>query len=585
MREDNTLSKNDLGGGSKFVSNDKRFLNSFERLNEKTVFILFLSVWFIINILQAIFTEINPDEAYYALYAKNLAFGYFDHPPLIAVLIYLSSIFFKGNLGVRFFTVVLQIATLTITWLIVRKQDKSIKSVVHFFIISASLVMFSVFGFITTPDVPLLFFTSLFLYSYKLVLKQDSWLSYLFFSLTLTGLIYSKEHGILLIGFVVLSNLRLLINIKFWIAFLFSLILVSPYLSWIYTNGFPIFSYHLAGGSDNFEWKYFFEYFPNQLVVFNPITLVPVIYILVKLKPKNFFERAQYFIIIGFIGFFALSTLRGHVEPHWTVAASISMIILLMTASPQEFNIDRYINKYISLTLILILIARIILVTNLLPEKIGFFDRKPKYKAIEKIAGKKPVIFTGSFQNPSLYTFFTGNEATVVSSLYTRQTQFDIWQKELQYTNKPVFVCSHIDGKSTNYQIGNETVEGFFVDSLQTTNRLKIFIDNPPAKLNQNDLVSLNISVYNSTSQDFNFNHREFPVDLYVAFINGKEVYLQKVTFYPVINKIISHETKKLNVTFKAPVLKTGTYRFGMSLNSFLGPTLNSHLSKINLHN
>ena len=59
-------------------------------------------IWFVLNLLQSIFTEIQEDEAYYALYGEHLAWGYFDHPPMVGLLTFLSSIFFLGTLGVFF---------------------------------------------------------------------------------------------------------------------------------------------------------------------------------------------------------------------------------------------------------------------------------------------------------------------------------------------------------------------------------------------------------------------------------------------------------------------------------------------------
>ena len=63
-------------------------------------------VWFVINLLQGVFTEINEDEAYYAIYGEHLAWGYYDHPPMVGLMAFLSSILFSGTLGVRFFTVI-----------------------------------------------------------------------------------------------------------------------------------------------------------------------------------------------------------------------------------------------------------------------------------------------------------------------------------------------------------------------------------------------------------------------------------------------------------------------------------------------
>ena len=47
-------------------------------------FALFLAALGILNLLQAGFTTLNNDEAYYWMYSKFLAWGYFDHPPMIA---------------------------------------------------------------------------------------------------------------------------------------------------------------------------------------------------------------------------------------------------------------------------------------------------------------------------------------------------------------------------------------------------------------------------------------------------------------------------------------------------------------------
>lgn len=46
--------------------------------------------------------ELMFDEAYYALWAKHLAWSYFDHPPMVALWIRLSTLLFgEHELGVR----------------------------------------------------------------------------------------------------------------------------------------------------------------------------------------------------------------------------------------------------------------------------------------------------------------------------------------------------------------------------------------------------------------------------------------------------------------------------------------------------
>jgi 4-amino-4-deoxy-L-arabinose transferase-like glycosyltransferase len=58
---------------------------------------LFLSL----NLLQAYFTNLTYDEAYYWLYAEHLAWGYYDHPPLVAIFIKIGYSLLQNELGLR----------------------------------------------------------------------------------------------------------------------------------------------------------------------------------------------------------------------------------------------------------------------------------------------------------------------------------------------------------------------------------------------------------------------------------------------------------------------------------------------------
>jgi hypothetical protein len=71
------------------------------------VFMLFLFAWLCVNILQSIFTEVLSDETYYYMYGEKLNWGYFDHPPTVGIMVYLSHLLFEGNLSIRFATIIL----------------------------------------------------------------------------------------------------------------------------------------------------------------------------------------------------------------------------------------------------------------------------------------------------------------------------------------------------------------------------------------------------------------------------------------------------------------------------------------------
>ncbi len=151
------------------------------------------------------------------------------------------------------------------------------------------------------------------------------------------------------------------------------------------------------------------------------------------------------------------------------------MIIILTEAIGKNQALFKYSRRIIMPSLVLVIAARIFLMSsNDITRSIGYSGKQEKYKFIETIAKDLPVVFLGSYQSPSLYHFFTGKEGIVLSSLFSRQTQFDIWQFEKKYHNKPVFISSVSQKKSLIYSKGSIQFYGFITDSLQTVNRMKI---------------------------------------------------------------------------------------------------------------
>ena len=68
------------------------------KLKLPRIFLYLLAAILIINLLQGYFTELIFDEAYYWYYAQQMAWGYFDHPPMVAFIVKISSLFFNGEL-------------------------------------------------------------------------------------------------------------------------------------------------------------------------------------------------------------------------------------------------------------------------------------------------------------------------------------------------------------------------------------------------------------------------------------------------------------------------------------------------------
>ena len=66
---------------------------------------IFIIGWIFINLLQAALTGLYPDEAYYWVYSRHLQWGYFDHPPMVALMVKFGELFNHGHLFTRLGTV------------------------------------------------------------------------------------------------------------------------------------------------------------------------------------------------------------------------------------------------------------------------------------------------------------------------------------------------------------------------------------------------------------------------------------------------------------------------------------------------
>ncbi len=62
--------------------------------------------------------QLHPDEAYYWLWSRHLDFGYFDHAPLIAWAIRLTTLFSQQELWVRFTGIIGAVVTSICAWVL-----------------------------------------------------------------------------------------------------------------------------------------------------------------------------------------------------------------------------------------------------------------------------------------------------------------------------------------------------------------------------------------------------------------------------------------------------------------------------------
>lgn len=496
--------------------------------------------------------------------------GYFDHPPMIALFIRIGSWLLQGEAGVRLVTVLAQLGTLSMLWLLTSPRMPDRKRILVFFGIAASVVMFEVYGFIATPDAPLLFFTSLFLLAYKRFLTRQDTLSVALLAFSMAAMVYSKYHGLLVILFVIASNPRLLRSSKFWLSSIIALLAFLPHILWQIDHDFPSLRYHLISRSRPPNLRHFLNYFPNQFFSFNPFFLGLALVVMFRRRPKDQFERALYFIVIGFLIFFLLTTLRGHVEPHWTIVAALPMILLVYQGILDHPGWQRYVRNVLFPTLLILLVIRVGLVIDFLPVHLKFHGQKEWHRYLASIAGDTPVVFRNSYQLPSVYSFYTGKHAYSLNGVYYRHTQYDIWPIEEELFGKPALLVTNVkDPLATRYIFPDgkpvylhRTDHFFAVQKLQIHYTLE-----PEAVWHAGDTLRLRAELYNPYPYDIPFDVPYFPVEFHTMFVkSGNDMTITPATISPAIQVIRSGERIPLTLSFEVPDICTRRYKFGITL-------------------
>ncbi|MEM9258591.1 MAG: glycosyltransferase family 39 protein, partial [Bacteroidota bacterium] len=292
----------------------------------------FLLIWLAINLLQAAFSPLDADETYYWMYAQQLNWGYFDHPPAVAMLISLGKDWLPGALGLRFGHVLASTLTIGGMWYLLERPRGQLLWLAAALVFAQPFL--NVYGFIATPDGPLLLFTVLYLLAYRRFLDQPSLKNGALWGMTMAGLLYSKYHGVMLIFFTVLPHLFWLLRQPgAWVAVLGGAALYVPHLYWQYANDFPSFRYHLSGRDDAYEISFTLEYILNQLVIFSPLLLWHYWQTFRKDAGRDRFGVACRWLVVGFLLFFLYTTTKGGTEAQWTALLSIPLVFLTFRAA------------------------------------------------------------------------------------------------------------------------------------------------------------------------------------------------------------------------------------------------------------
>ncbi|QHS54022.1 glycosyltransferase family 39 protein [Mucilaginibacter sp. 14171R-50] len=501
-------------------------INSSIQLNRPLCY--FILGWAILNTVQAYALELHADEAYYWMFAQKLDWGYFYHPPMVALFIKAGDMLFHNELGVRLITILSNSLAIYLLWLIVKKYAVSTK---WFIVLISGVLIFHVYGFTSTPDAPLFFFAVLFYYLYQRYIDEDNWLTAFMIGVVVACLLYSKYHGVLLVGFTLLSNIKLFTRKTFYLAIITGLIVYTPHILWQMHRGFPAVNYQLFERSSAFGYNISISttFILGQLLLGGALMSWYLFYRGFTTKITDVFTRCLMVNAVGTFGFFLLNTLKVNVQPHYTLIAFIPLICLVLISFKRENFNARWFYLLALANIALILVLRLSLIAGFpfikkaeaLKSYFGFHEWA---NLVRQKAGNAFVVMDEGFQNPSKYSFYTNSlKGFGYDSRYYGRTMFDIWPMEdsLQHQRTYYLLKYKMPGVTTDsIKCDAGTWYGGWVDDTRTYQKIAIDAGKTEIKAKPGQKVHFDLTVTNPYPFAVNFTNAGYkhPVILEACF-------------------------------------------------------------------
>lgn len=307
--------------------------------------IIAVSIAALVHLALGFAIEFSVDEAHYALYAKHLAWSYFDHPPLVGwvqwPLIALSS----SEGIIRLIPELLWIMSVYLVYQLTLEVHELLcgrnASYLTTGLPSANLCgLFAVLTIIAAPLPHVL----------AIGLLPDTLLSPLSLGIMLMTLRWLKKDSLSIFDWIILGALLGLAGLSkytaaftafalllvflanpkkswigqggFWIATGIALLLISPVLYWNWMNDWISFKYQIAHGSGGpWVWRKVGAFIGLQIACFGGLFMVGLHAFLKHCL------HSQKMILIALLGFFLIpfgiftALSGGGSLPHWTTPA------------------------------------------------------------------------------------------------------------------------------------------------------------------------------------------------------------------------------------------------------------------------
>lgn len=534
---------------------DQQMLSNTEKhSNANKIRLIFYLLWLSFSVAQAAFSNLIPDETLYWKYSQRPAWGYFEHAPGIAVTIKMGYSLLHSELGVRLFSILSMCCAIYFIEQIVQPRR-----LVLFYMSVASIAILHILTILAVPDALLFFFTASFLLLYKKYLLTDKWYLALLLAANATLLLLSKYHGILIIFFAVVSNLQLMRRRSFWLMAMLSFVLFLPHIIWQFSNGFPTIVFNLFERDAHHVHDYtsVLNYLWSVPAIFLPFTGIIFLFFALRYKVATSFERTLKLTLTGTLAFFFLMSLRGYIEANWILCTTVPVLYMGYHTVVGKTWGPKLIRISFTVSIVLIIIARTILIDGLWKINLGTTNWKQWAKEIQKHAEGRPVAFMNSYQKAGEYEFYTGERSFSLNNIMGRKDQYTLWNDESKHQGKDIMLVSNYYHPAfSSIATAKGDMHYMLISNFHSSSNIEIEPAQKELTTKSGDSVLINFSIRVRKGSHVNAEANEaYPMHISYELFKNNQLYTHPVTGMKLNNALLT-SGNPLSVLIKSPAKK-----------------------------
>ncbi len=282
-----------------------------------------------LRLVAAAVTPITFDEAYYWMWSKSLAGGYYDHPPMVAYVIRAgTTIAGDTELGVRLVSILLALPMSYAVYRAAAILFGGARVAATAAILLNVTLMAAVGTLIVTPDAPLLVASSFVLFCLAKVLETGRGAWWLGVGVAVGAALLSK-YTALFFGLAILIWLITVPKLRHWLLSpwpylggVVAFAVFSPVIAWNASHQWVSFIKQLGRARiEDFRPAYIAELVPTQIAFATPLVFILGAMGLVALFRRNAGAFASRVLIESMVwtivAYFVWHSLHARVEANW----------------------------------------------------------------------------------------------------------------------------------------------------------------------------------------------------------------------------------------------------------------------------